>query len=292
MTTRRSFIRDSGLALAAGAVARPALAQSATKVSIAQPVLAAVCMPMFYARDAGLFRKNGLDVELPLFRGGPAANAALLSGSVEFLAADPYEFLKVADTGREVRVLTLVHDLTVDLVASDAFIKARAIDPAAPAKDRIAKMKGMRFGAIVAGGTSEGFARLMFRHGGLDAEKDMERIQVGGAAQLIGAMQAGQIDGFILSPPTGYTARRLGVGRVLVAAWEIPDFANVLFTGVQTQREYMNANPAIVSRLVRSIVECYGSSLRHGQSRVTISHTTMANLHSRVYEGDEARRNR
>ncbi len=235
--------------------AHVAQAQPLTKVSIAQPVLAVVSMPMFYARDAGVFKKYGLDVDLPVFRGGPPANAALISGSVEFLAADPYEFLKVADTGRVLRVLTLVHDLTVDLVVSDAFIKARGIDPAAPARDRIAGMKGMRFGAIVAGGSSEGFARLMFRHGGLDPEKDIDRVQAGGVAQLLGAMQAGQIDAFILSPPSGFTAKRLGVGRVLVSAKEIPDFAGVLFTGVQTRRDYMNANAGIVARVVQSLVE-------------------------------------
>lgn len=241
--------------LAALIAATPARAQQLTKVSIAQPVLAAVSMPMFYARDAGIFKKNGLEVDLPMFRGGPAANAALLSGSVEFVAADPYEFMKIADTGKVTRVLTVVHSLTVDLVASNAFIKARGIDPSAPARDRIAKMKGMKFGSIVAGGSSEGFARLMFKHGGLDPEKDMERIQAGGTAQLLGAMQAGQIDAFILSPPSGVSAERLGIGRVLVAAKEIPDFDGILFTGIQSRGDYIKANPGIVSRLVKSVVE-------------------------------------
>ena len=244
------------LALAGAAAGwQMAHAQPLTKVSIAQPVLASVSMPMFYARDAGIFRKNGLEVDLPMFRGGPAANAALISGSVEFVAADPYEFLKVADTGKITRVLTLVHSLTVDFVVSHAFIKARGIDPAAPAKERIAKMKGMRFGSVVVGGSSEGFARLLFKYGGLDPDKDIERIQAGGAAQLLGAMQAGQIDAFILSPPSGFTAERMGVGRILVAAKEIPDFEGILFTGVQARGEFINARPDIVSRLVKSLVE-------------------------------------
>ena len=109
-------------------------AQELTKVTIALPVLASVAMPLHYARDAGIFKKHGLDVDLPVFRGGPPANAALLSGDAQFLAADPYEYLKVADSGREIRVLTLVHSLTFDFVASDAFIKQRGIDLKAPPK--------------------------------------------------------------------------------------------------------------------------------------------------------------
>lgn len=112
-----------------------------TKVTIALPVLASVVMTLFYARHAGLFNKYGLDVDLPVFRGGPPANAALLSGDAQFLAADPYQFLKVAENGHEVRVLTLVHSVTFDLVASNTIIRRRAIDITAPSKMRPARLK-------------------------------------------------------------------------------------------------------------------------------------------------------
>src|SRR5262249_48850078 len=103
--------------------AQASQAQQLTKITIALPVLASVVMPLYYARDSGIFRKHGLEVDLPVFRGGPPANAALLSGDAQFLAADPYEYLKIADSGREIRVMTLVHSLTLDFVASDAIIK-------------------------------------------------------------------------------------------------------------------------------------------------------------------------
>ena len=35
-------------------------AQELTKITIALPVLASVVMPLYYARDAGLFKKYGL----------------------------------------------------------------------------------------------------------------------------------------------------------------------------------------------------------------------------------------
>ena len=108
----QSLVRRTGgilVALAALVAGPPrAEAQELTKVTIAVPVLASVTMSLHYARDAGIFKKHGLDVDLPLFRGGPPAHAALLSGDAQFLAADPYEYLKVADSGRETRILTLV----------------------------------------------------------------------------------------------------------------------------------------------------------------------------------------
>jgi NitT/TauT family transport system substrate-binding protein len=236
-------------------VSTPAEAQDLTKVSIALPVVASVTMPVYYAHDSGIFKKYGIDADVQLFRGGPPANAALLSGDVQFLVADPYEFLKVADSKRAIRVLTLVHGFTFDFVVSNDFIKKHNIDLKASPKERLSKLKGVKVGNIAPGGTNEAFARWYMRHGGLDPEKDIENVNLGGVAQIIGAMKAGQIDGFVLSPPAGYTVDQLGIGKVLVSFTEVPELAKGLFTGLQARHDYIGPNSAVVTRVVKALTE-------------------------------------
>jgi NitT/TauT family transport system substrate-binding protein len=257
-TTHLFMLRGAAAVLGLlGLVAAPAdsQAQGLTKVSIALPVVAAVTMPIYYARDAGIFKKHGIDADLQLFRGGPPANAALLSGDVHFLVADPYEFLKVADSKRAIRVLTLVHGFTFDFVVSNEFIKKHDIDLKAAPKARLSRLKGIKVGNIAPGGTNEAFARWYTRYGGLDPAKDIENVNLGGVAQIISAMKAGQIDGFVLSPPAGYTVDQLGLAKVLVSFTEVPELSKGLFTGLQARQDYIGPNAATVTRVVQAVSE-------------------------------------
>ena len=61
-------------------VSLPAAGQAAKKIKIGSPAIAYNQIHIWVGREAGLFKKYGLDVELVFFRGGQLATQALVAG--------------------------------------------------------------------------------------------------------------------------------------------------------------------------------------------------------------------
>jgi len=62
----------------------PSFAQEARKIRMAYSAFSVAFLNVFVARDAGLFRKQGLDVEL-IQMAGPLPIAALSAGEIDYL---------------------------------------------------------------------------------------------------------------------------------------------------------------------------------------------------------------
>jgi NitT/TauT family transport system substrate-binding protein len=59
----------------------PSLAQS-TKLNVGYSAISAEQLPAWIAKETGMFKKNGLDIQLIYFTGGTTAVQALVSGEV------------------------------------------------------------------------------------------------------------------------------------------------------------------------------------------------------------------
>jgi ABC-type nitrate/sulfonate/bicarbonate transport system substrate-binding protein len=154
----------------------------------------------YIAQRAGLFEKQGLDVELILITGGPASISALLNADVDLDMRAPVAALQAMAHGvKLIFLLSQSNTLEYDVVTR-------------PEIKDIKQLKGKKVGIIRFGGISELMVRYLFQKLGLDADKDIAIIQVGQARFV--AMEKGAIDATVLASAESAYAKRNGF-RVL-----------------------------------------------------------------------------
>jgi NitT/TauT family transport system substrate-binding protein len=138
-------------------------------------------LPVFVAREAGLFAKRGLEVEPIHIRGGALITMAIMSGSLQFSGAGAESVIAAKIEGGDVVLLACPVD------ADPVYLIAR------PEIRSPAELKGKATGVTRLGSTTHFYLRAALRHLGLDPEKDMTVLQLGAGGEIAGALEAGRI---------------------------------------------------------------------------------------------------
>jgi NitT/TauT family transport system substrate-binding protein len=121
---------------------------------------------------------------------------------------------------------------------------------ALPKFKSIASTKGGRYAVTKYGALTDFLTRYAVRAGGLDPEKDIKILQLGGSPQSLPAMEAGQIDVTILSAPANYVAEEKGFVKLMSMKDVIaPDWpTHVVFA----KEEYITKNPNVIKAFLRA----------------------------------------
>ena len=206
----------------------------AKKIKVREAHTETLFMAPVYIAEAAGYIAEGIDLELTEVDSGALAIAALVSGGVQFADADPFMAVQLAKQGKSVQFFyNLTKRVTLDMVFSNDVIKAkkpqgRADRPAvrgpegSEARDR--QEAGRRDGRLM---------RYYLKRAGIDPERDVQILTVGGGAALLAAMKTKQVDAFHLSAPTPYLAER-EIGKVIIkaSAGDVPELDNFLYTGI------------------------------------------------------------
>jgi ABC-type nitrate/sulfonate/bicarbonate transport system substrate-binding protein len=231
MFLRRTIVAAPLLAAPLLLPARQPAAQGLRKVHIGQATPAVSFLPLQAARALDTFPAAGLDLFWAAIPGGdPACLAALDSGDVEFAAVGSETLLNAITKGQPFQmVASLMSKVSLELVCSNALIQKSGIAVGDdPLDKRLAMLKGATIGVSAIGGTQDRAARWLARQAGLDPRTDIQVAMAGPPPSLQAALEAGRIDGFILSPPEGLLAEDARTGQVVVRMGdEFPALKNV-----------------------------------------------------------------
>src|SRR5437762_8556527 len=220
------------------AAASPTKRPCCTKVTAAYSNISADDWLTWYAFEKGIFKDNGLDVDLQSINGGAQTSAALLANQIQIGQFGGAEALSANAGGAD---LVLVANLAP--VYPYKLYAAKGITT-------IAGLKGKKVGVSNAGGSSDIATRAAVKSAGLDPDKDVNIVAVGSHANRTAALLAGTIDAGVDDPPEDVELVKAGLTVLVDLAGQKLPAAN---TGVIMQRTFLNANKDTVQAYVDSL---------------------------------------
>ena len=216
-----------------------AQAQPLHKVRIGYPSISSRQAQLWVAKDEGLFRKYGLDVELIFLRGGQVAIQALTGG-------DP----PLMTVGNVIIANLQGHDIVLVGAVENSYDQSVFARPGVAV--RMEQLKGKRFGISGFGSATHNAALILFKKFNLEANKDVMFVPTGTGPERLAAMSAGRIDATFFNPSEVPQALKAGLVEIIQMA--DLDF-EVQGSGLATSRSFIKANRGIVKSALKAYVE-------------------------------------
>jgi len=178
-------------------LAVPALAQNPVRIN--WTAVTGAQSGMFMAHQEGLFKKNGVDVELIHIPSSSRGIQAILAGEISFSFMDG---VNAAQANLKGANLALVAGATNRQVFS---LMGK------PEFKRIADLKGKKIGITRVGSSTHTSALFALASAGLRTN-DYQLLPLLEVPNIYTALAAGQIDAGVMSPPTNARAKRSAEG--------------------------------------------------------------------------------
>ncbi|SEF86093.1 ABC-type nitrate/sulfonate/bicarbonate transport system, substrate-binding protein [Nonomuraea solani] len=214
---------------------------------------------LYVAQDDGLFAKEGLTVEIVEVESGNDSMAALASGQAQYADVGFEDLAELSKAGDDSVVMAhdILNRVTLTLVMRKEVAERKNVTAASPLKDRLGALKGLKIGITSPGSPTDTYMRYYLGSVGLDPERDVEIVPLGGGSALLAALEKGQIDAYHLSPPTPYVAAEKGFGVVLIDGpkGEVPELDRFDYTAWATSRRWAEENATTAAAFSRVLAQ-------------------------------------
>lgn len=227
------------VAIVCGLSISSAPAQTAQKIRIGYPSISSRQAQLWIAKDEGIFRKYGLDVELIFLRGGQVAIQALTGG-------DP----PLVTIGNVIIANLQGHDIVLVGSVENSYDQSVFARPGTMA--RMEQLKGKRFGISGFGSATHNAALILFKKFNLEPNKDVAFVPTGTGPERLAAMSSGRIDATFFNPSEVPQALKAGFVEII----QMADIGfEVQGSGLATSRSYIKTRRDVVKSALKAYVE-------------------------------------
>src|SRR5574342_47362 len=241
-------------------------AQQLHNLIVGYSSVSASFLPLWIAKEAKIFNRNGLDVQMVFFNSGTTAVMALLSGNSPISHTAGSGIVNSRLGGSD---SVLIVGGTVSL---DWWLLSR------PEIKSAVQLKGGSVAISSFGSSSDFVARFALRKLGLDPEKDVILVALGSPVTRQAAMEADRVQATVHVHPSTFVAQKKGF-TVLA---DVADLGLAYqHTGVATTQKFIKENLDIVRACVKSQLEAVHRLKTDRQSGIKILAKYMGGIKDR-----------
>src|SRR5438445_6936161 len=208
-----------------------------TKLTVGSNTLSGSGLPAWMAKDAGIFRKNGLDVQIVYFRSGTITAMALVARETPIGQVTGPPIVNAGLKGADAVMIAEGN------VVSEYWLMSR------PEIKTAEQLKGGSVAIATFGEQADFISRIALQRLGLTPGKDVTIVQIGTIPERLSALATGKVQAAMLNSPDNFRAEKRGYHNLVSV--RLP----YQVVGVATTRTFIRENPDIVRKYVKSQVE-------------------------------------
>lgn len=216
------------------------LSAQTTTLKVAYPTTVGSMAVVWVTKEARLFEKHGLEVELIYIGGSSKVVQAMLANEIPIAEIAIPAVIQANLAGADLVMLAGPNHKPGQKVMVKPEIKTPE------------HLKGKKIG-ITRFGTSDDFLlRYVLGQWGIQPDREVALIQMGGSQETLAGMASKSVDGGLLSSPLHLRAAKLGFSMLADLSTIGIDYQGA---GVVTRRSYVREKPDVVRRYLRAYVE-------------------------------------
>ena len=230
----------SGLLFVTAGLFGHALGQE--KIRLSHSALETSNAVWFLAQDLGIYKKYGLDAELLFIPSTTTSLTSLLAGDVHAANVSGGAIASAVLAGAQIAMVSCyLNSLPYELVVNESIKSAE-------------ELKGKSIGISRLGSASDVAARALLRGLGLEPDKQVPIMQVGGSSERAAAFRVGRIAGFPSPPGIIHLTKGMPF-RILISTADFKQRFEFPYICATTTKTYLARQRDTVKKVVMAHIE-------------------------------------
>lgn len=209
------------------------------RIPVAYSAVSASQSAFYLTKEAGLFEKHGLFVDPVYVASGSRVAQAMIAGEFPIALAGG-TFVNANLAGGDIAAFGGMVNVPSFYVVVHPSIK------------RPEDLKGKIIGITTFGSSTDFSIRYLIRKLGMEPERDVKILQMGGQPQIVAGMVAGVVQGGVLSSPANFNALKAGFQMLVDFKTVGLDYPTV---SLVSTRSYIKKDPQTVRRFLMAYSE-------------------------------------